>query len=59
MRIHQLWTPHFRPTDHIALGGRFRAFNIGDIKLKDDGDFEHRLDPSWMKSVEAVLTFGF
>jgi OOP family OmpA-OmpF porin len=49
----------FRITDHIALGGRFRALNIGDIDLKDDGDFEHSLNPDWIKSVEAVLTFGF
>jgi opacity protein-like surface antigen len=49
----------FRLTDNIKLGGRFRAVNIGDIKVKDDGDFEHRIDPDWMKSVEAVLTFGF
>ena len=43
----------------IFLGGRFRAVNIGDIDLKDDGDFRLSINPDRMKSVKTVLTFGF
>jgi hypothetical protein len=38
---------------------RFRAVNIGDIDLKDDGDFRLSINPDRMKSVKTVLTFGF
>jgi OOP family OmpA-OmpF porin len=48
-----------RVARNVALGGRFRALNIGDIDLEDDADFDHNVDPEWMKSLELVLSFGF
>jgi opacity protein-like surface antigen len=49
----------FKVADHIALGVRGRILHIGDVDVVDDADFHHELDPDLIKSVEAVLTFGF
>jgi OmpA-OmpF porin, OOP family len=49
----------FMITENVALGGRFRALKIGHIEVEDDGDFEHSIEPDWMKSAEVVLSFGF
>jgi opacity protein-like surface antigen len=49
----------FGITENLALGIRGRALKIENIEVEDDGDFEHDIDPDWIKSIEAVLTFAF
>jgi opacity protein-like surface antigen len=46
-------------SENVALGIRGRALHIGDLEFDDEDDFGHDVDVDLIKSVEAVLTFGF
>ena len=43
----------------FAIGARYRFLHLGDVEFKSDGQSAHDVDPDFIQSVEAVLTFGF
>jgi opacity protein-like surface antigen len=49
----------FGISEAVALGVRGRVVHIGDLEFEDKIDCSHDVDVDLIKSVEAVLTFGF